>query len=125
MGQTRGGSRREPHLNPVLPEAMSAELDLTDSFRLVWISDQRQFAGAVSKSGCRGIQTIEQTQVEIRHGGLLVDPYVTACFQGTAAFTSEQDREIVVGVSVTIGNATSDDDHAIVQKGAIAFLDVL
>jgi glutamate N-acetyltransferase / amino-acid N-acetyltransferase len=116
---------------PTLPRPTSITTRATSRIRRRWAAEggpaassgEIQGAGAVAEAFHGGPHVLEHGDVEVAEGGPFGTGDVTAGAQASAAAASQQDRQVGRIMAVAVGHARSEQYHAVVQQGAVAFLD--
>ena len=82
-------------------------------------------SGAVSQRLGGRSHPIQERQPKIHERGALFIPNMTARIERRAAAPGQQDRQVVVVVTITVGIAAAVGNQAIVQQRSFSFLDGL
>ncbi len=80
-----------------------------------------QLSRAVAQLFRRHAHAIEHAEIEVGERRFFLNADVLAGLERPAAFTGEQNRQLVVVVGVAVADAASQDDHGVVQKRSLAF----
>jgi len=84
--------------------------------------DSRQLTSAVSKPFHGRAKGIEQAQIQIRQRSVLLVHEVLPTRETPTAAATDDEGQIVRAVSISIAEASTKQDHGIVENGSFAFL---
>lgn len=82
-----------------------------------------EFAGGIAHFLCSDTGTIQHREIEVGKRGFFWEDDVASGSDGAAATTGQNDGQVVVIVAIRISNPAAEDDHAIIEQGAVAFFD--
>ena len=80
--------------------------------------DTAQSASAVTEAFGLHAQALEKADVEIAHGIIFIDLPLAWC-EVASTTASQNDRQVAVAVAIGITNATTKDDHGVIQQASI------
>ena len=86
------------------------------------ISDTKKIR-AVAESICANADLVKHPEVEVAKRGVFRVAPVPGFRNFSACFTEHEDGQVIVIVSVAIGDTATVDDHRAIQQGFAVFLD--
>ena len=102
-----------------------AKRDAVQKRHPVCLKELRELAGGVAQGLAGDAEAVQHRDQQVAHRGAVRVAHVAPGLDRAATPPAEQDRQVVVVVSVAIADAATVDQHGIVQKALVAFLDAL